>query len=245
MSTGRIPLRKFNRNGLVQTAIRLQEISAGQSVDFQNLLLDNDLTEVISEVTIEVTKFETRRAAGEYFSECLDPLRSSMDVDMDAGLWTWLAVNWMDEYAPVKTSGKRDIKELNRWLLASDNYQRYYRHMFAGPYYVYRAHRDKPDRANAVLCTPVDKPGEVVGQIASRQSIVRSKGLMEAVTLLYYDAENKKLKAGAGGKQTMGSARRLSSILLQLDLTWDVANMSGTEILRLLPAEFKAYMPDA
>ena len=235
-------LRRFTKLGLQEARRRWQQIGAGERTDYEDLVLSDEYTEFVGSVDIEIKDLGTRMGAAEYFDSVLSPLRNSIDLDRDSGIWTWLMFAWMDVLAPV-SKGKRTLKEVNRWILAVDDYQKYYRHIFAGPYYIYRAHRDNPSRANALLCTAVWKPGEVVEQIASRQNIVRSKGLMEAVTSLYYDEDEKSLKSGASSKDRGGTSRRLAAVLLQLDLTWDVANITADEVLDLLPDEFGEFKP--
>ena len=68
---------------------------------------------------------------------------------------------------------------LARHIPEPGNFQRYYRHLLAGPYRIYRAHRDDPQRALALLCQPLDSPGDVVEQLASRQELVTNRGIME------------------------------------------------------------------
>ena len=92
----------------------------------------------------------------------------------------------------------------------------------------------------AVLATPVDRPGDVVEQLTSRQDMVRSREIMTAATKLYFDRDTGKLKRGAASKEN-GSARRLADILLQLDLNWDIMEMPADDLIALLPPEFDRF----
>jgi hypothetical protein len=158
----------------------------------------------------------------------------------DEGLWTWLAFASIDQLAPL-VLGVRKPGDTARLLLDSANYQRYYRHLLAGPFYIYDAHRDHPERARALLASPVNRPGELVEQFASRQELVRSPGIVGAITDLYLDPETGRLKRGHAGKESEGSARRFASLLKQLELTYDIYEMNADAILGLLPAEFDKF----
>ena len=111
-------------------------------------------------------RIELRQAA---FASRLDAAReldrvlsSAPDAGLhkDAALWAWLTLFHFDSVCPPTASGERGIGTLARYIADVDNYRRYYRHLLAGPFLVYRAHRDNPDRAMVLLCGPVHKPGE-------------------------------------------------------------------------------------
>lgn len=239
-----IPLRRLTGNGISRFAALLDEIRKQGDADIEGLLQDDAFSEQISDgPVLEVRPFQNRRDAAEYLDSVIGPLQNTIgNVEEDVGLWAWLAAAWIDELAPLR-GGQRALGESARWI-PTQEYRSYYRHLLAGPFRVYRAHRDNPDAAMALLATPVGKPGEVVEQCASRQQIVSNRSLVHAITHLYYDPATNHLKRGSGSKGP-GSPRRLAfDILAQLDLTWDFYGMSPGEILRLLPAEFNRFKPD-
>src|SRR5262249_11852361 len=157
--------------------------------------------------------------------------------ERDTGLWAWLALFYFEQLCPKTAHGQRKPGELARWIPEVTNYQRYYRHLLAGPYRIYRAHRDNPQRAMALLCNPLDRPGDIVEQLASRQEIVTNRAIVESATRLYMDAATARPRRGAGGKGA-GSARRLADVLNQFDITWDFYAMDSVNLLSLLPKEF-------
>ena len=237
-----IPLRRFNEAGLHELNDAMDRVDAGEVVDFAPLVTDVALTEVlVNDPVVAVREFKNRRDAGAYLYELLSPHQVRIgDIERDRGLWAWLATAWIDLLAPATPSGTRNLKARARWIPMVHDYQKYYRHLLAGPYRIYRTHRDNPDRAMAVLATSVLRPGEVVEQFASRQGFITNPNLMEAVTALYFDATRGVLKQGAGGKGA-GSARRLADVLQQFDMTWDIFGMSKDEIIELLPGEFSSF----
>lgn len=241
-----VRLRRFNQIGIDAAAELLDRIDAGEAPDLAGILESPALTEVLSDAEmVDVKPFANRFEAGQYFFTLLEPLAAKpglIAIARDKGLWTWLALAWMGLLAPPLADGTRKIKAHNRWIPDVDDYRKYYRHLLAGPYLIYQAHKDDPSRALAVLATPVEKPGEVVEQFASRQEMITSDSLMSAITALYYDSQTSQIKRGAAGKAA-GSSRRLADVLGQFDVTWDIYGMPSEEILDLLPSEFNRFKP--
>jgi hypothetical protein len=237
-----IPLRRFNDQGIARFRELLSEIRANGDADVYAILWDDALTEQLSaEPVLDVRPFGDRREAGEYLYEVVSRVSHEIeDVERDPGLWSWLAAAWMDHIAPVD-NGRRQLGATARWIPAVGDYQKYYRHLLAGPYQIFRAHREDPDRAMVLLATGVGSPGEAAEQLSARQEILSNGNFLEAATRLYYDAEQGKLKRGSGGKGP-GSPRRLAKDMLeQFTLTWDFYGMGAAEIVSLLPAEFDRF----
>lgn len=185
-------------------------------------------------------RFTSRFEAAECIHSCIT-LEQLPEVDGDSGLWAWLSLFFIDTVCPPNAHGARKPGALARHIPETSNFQRYYRHLLAGPYRIYRAHRDDPKRALALLCQPVDSPGDVVEQLASRQELVTNRGIMGLATKLYVAADTLKVKTGAGGKGG-GSARRLSDVIEQFDLTWDLYAATPNELAAVMPSEFAKYL---
>jgi hypothetical protein len=236
-------LRRFNSKGLDEAADAIIAVKQGEDVDLEALLVDPSFTEVVAkDVKVSPVSFSNRFEAAEYFDNLLGPLETNIpEMKRDRGLWTWLSLVWVDVLAPVGTNGLRKPGDIARWIPQTETWSRYYRHLLLGPYLIYRAHKDNPARAMAVLASPVARPGDVVENIVSRQDLVTSPNLMSAVTDLYYDKSKGVLRRGSATKGP-GSARRLAQVLSQFDLTWDIYGMPPSVILALLPAEFERFM---
>lgn len=227
-------LRSFNSTGISC----FREFRASQTKeagDLETLIQDSSLsTEINPSIDVRQQEFSNRFSAGEY----LFRLFSEVDIpnlDDRPEVWTWLAAFYFRQLCPVGTMPGRDY----RWEPSVSNFRNYYRHLLAGPYYIYRAHQNNPQLALAVLATPLHRPGDIVEQLASRQEIVTNKTVMDAATQLYIgvDGTPKPGAAGRGG----GSARRLADVLTQLDLTWDLYDISTEKLIELLPAEFDGF----
>lgn len=231
-------LRRFTPAGLDAFRTELAQLREDPRREPPTRLLDDkQATEVISPA-VEVTRttFTTRMAAADY----LNSLIGSPPPDgllQDKGLWSWLSLFFFDSVAPKAAKSKRKIGADNRHIPDLLDYRRYYRHLLLGPYLIYRAHADNPQRANLVLCQPPCTPGDFVEQIASRQEIVANKTIIEVCTRLFYDPNTGKPKADLGGK-ARGSIRRLADVLNQYDRTWDLVAINANDLLARLPKEF-------
>lgn len=196
-----------------------------------------------TEIEIEDRAFASRLEWAQYVDEKLEG-KGLKNVDRDVGLWSWLALFYVQQLLPSKKNGRRQLGELALWVPQINDFRRYYRHLLVGPYRIYRAHRTKPENALILLGGPFGSHGEMVEQFASRLEIVTNRGLIESVTTLYWDTKGKKMKRGAGGKDA-GSARRLADVLLQFDVTWDLYSLPADKLLNLLPKEFAKFKPPA
>ena len=227
-------LRSFNSDGINRFE-QFLESAARDPEDLRALLDDVSLsTRVCPEIEVEARTFVNRLAAGEYLYCVLGDSKIS-NLDEDRGTWAWLSAFYFDQLCP---DGKKPGK-VYRWVPAVNSFRNYYRHLLAGPYFICRAHRDNPQHAMAALATPLHSPGDIVEQLASRQELVTNHSVMEAATKLYI-GENGRPKPRAAGRGA-GSARRLADVLTQLDLTWDLYDLSVDKLLELLPPEFDEF----
>ncbi|MGB8476697.1 MAG: hypothetical protein WCE61_21660 [Candidatus Acidiferrum sp.] len=234
-------LRRFNRDGVSAfAAYRSQLALEPKLLPPVNMLEDAALTELIpSEIEVPRRNFSTRLEAGRFFNELIEHAGLELP-ERDAGLWTWLTLFFLDEVCPPDGNGSRNPQDEARLLPLLDNHQRFYRHLLLGPYLIVRAHRDNPERAMAMLCNPLWKPGEIVEQLASRKELVTNRAVAEVATTLYYDPSTGSFKRGAGSS-VKGAARRLAALLNQFDLTYYLYGMTAEELLALLPKEFDRF----
>ncbi len=229
---------RLNESGIATFAGWLETLKQGGSVQAPMSLLTNPAaTESLAvQVEIEQRTFTTRLEAAEYlFSRFA--AAGLTDVDRDRGLWAWLSLFYFDSVCPVGKGGIRKPGAQPRHIPEPGNFRRYYRHLLGGPYRIYRAHRDNPKRAMALLCQPVNLPGDVVEQLASRQEVVTNPGILDLATKLYVSTTTQRLKPRADG-----SARRLIDVLGQFDLTWDLYASTGAELAAVMPKEFAKFL---
>lgn len=233
---------RLNEASIATFAAWLETLKAGGSVLAPTSLLTEPtaIEPLVADVELEPRDFANRLEAAEYLHNRFSAAGLT-DVEQDRGLWAWLSLFYFDAVCPPGKGGVRNPGATARHIPEPGNFQRYYRHLLAGPYRVYRAHRDDPSRAFVVLCQPLDTPGDVVEQLASRQELITNRGIVGLATRLYVDAATRQIKRGAGGKSG-GSARRLSDVMEQFDLTWDLYAATGEELAAVMPKEFAKFL---
>lgn len=238
-------LRRFNSDGVEAFVTYRNRLTNEPTLPPPlELLEDPGMTELIpGEIEVPKQCFKNRLEAGKFLNELLDAARIQIP-ERDRGLWAWLTLYYFDEVCPPDSNGRRDAQDEARLIPILDNFQRFYRHLLLGPYLIVRAHRDQPERAIAMLCNPVWKPGEIVEQLASRKELVTNRAVVELATRLYYNPATGSFKRGAGSS-VKGAPRRLATLFNQLDLTWYIYGMSADEALNLLPKEFDRFRAPA
>ena len=235
-----IKLRRLNEKGLGEFQAFLRSLGSDQPhLSWLALLENPEYTNVIRpEVEVEARLFPSRYAMASYLHELLSRTRL-LDLERDSGLWAWVALMYFEQLCPIGKSGKRKPGELARWILNPVG-RRYYRHLVAGPYLVYRLHKDNPERAMAMLCGPPHQHSDVYLEIADSPEMVTNPAVVAAATYLYLDRGLQGLKRGTA-RDKPGGARRLGEVLAQFDCTWDLYSMSWRQIVDLLPDEFGRF----
>lgn len=205
-------------------------------------LTDPQLSEAIElNINVEPIEFSSRMEVAAHVFRLLR--RDPDALRIDKGFWCWLSLYWFNDLCPLVT-GERVPGDRYRWIAELNNTHRAWKHVLAGPFQIYRAHREDPEIARALLCGAVHQQGELLSQIASRPSLVTCRAVVGAATRLYYDAETDRVRRGSSGKGS-GSVRRFADILSQLDLTWDLHSLQVAELLNLLPNEFDCFLERA
>jgi hypothetical protein len=234
-------LRRFNPDGVAAFVTYRNRLTTEPTLPPPTELLEDPAVTELIPCDIEVPKrsFANRLEAGVFLNQLVDSSRIHLP-ERDRGLWAWLTLFYFDEVCPPDGQGRRIAQDEARLIPILDNFQRFYRHLLLGPFLIVRAHRDQPERAIAMLCNPLWKPGEIVEQLASRKELVTNRAVVELATRLYFNAATGSFKRGAGSS-VKGAPRRLAALFNQLDLTWYLYGMSTDEVLNLLPKEFDRF----
>lgn len=238
-------LRILNAAGMSEAQLVLDRLRSGEFANVPAQFVE-------SEEFSTATSWEFRMPRlGELSSRWLFGIwlwRELQEVSTDSvaisnpGLWTWLAFSLLDTIAPSGNNG-RAIKADARYVLVRGDYRKYYRHLVAGPFMMVRAHSDEPQIVRGILATPPESPGDVYEQLASRPQIVNSRAAVSTATNLYYDRRSNELRRGAAGAGP-GSARRLASVLMQYDVTFDLLKIEPDQLHSMLPKEFERFRDD-
>jgi hypothetical protein len=234
-------IRRFNTDGMNRFSQYLDTLTTEHPESFPELLLANE--EFSESVGSNTSKLDSINLDDKLeAATVLDEIVNETGIDSaerDAGFWTWISC-YLFRRLCNQSSGKYKPGQRAKWIAEPANYQRYYRHLLASNWLIYRAHTDDPERTRALLSGPVNTPGEIFEQIASRLELVRSPVIMGLTRILYWDDKNKRRRKGSGGKGE-GSSRRLADILNQYERTWDLYSMQADELASMLPSEFERF----
>lgn len=233
-----ITVRSLNEEGIQKFREYLRELREGIPVQTTDILCDRLYSSEMSKnIEIENILFKDKHDLTAYLYSKLFILSHS-EIEKDRGLWSWLALYYLDQLCPPNNSGMRTAGQDYRYIL-EPRFRYYHRHLLLGPYSIYLIHAD---RAPLLLSGPIYKTGSFYVELSSRQGLITNRGVIEAANLLYFDKKNKKPKKGAAlTEKKPGTLLRFINVMQQLDLTHDLYSMPGEEILELLPPEFDEW----
>lgn len=236
-----IQVRRLNPLGIEAFEKYLDSLTSEtpQAAPLQSLTAPESSESLGVTIKVEQRSFATRYELGGYLYSVIDG-SGLQGVDADRGLWAWLALFYFESMCTADRWGRRKPGKRARWIPETHDFQRYYRHLLAGPYRIYRAYSSQPDLAMSLLCGHPDRPGDLVEQLVSRQELVTNPAVVGLATKMYYDQEVGELKRGGGGKGP-GSPRRLAAVLRHFDVTYDLYSLGVEELSCLLPREFDRF----
>lgn len=228
--------RALNGAGIERLRAYLAQLRAGaRTPPPVELLADPAATvELPADVWLERKLFASRWGADEYLWQLFQALPHE-HVEGNRGLWAWLSLYYFDQVCPAAADGARKPGRDYRHV-PEFGFRYGYRHLLYGPYAVYRRHRG---HAILLLSGRVHQEQRVYQEITSRTDLIASRGVLEALNLLYLDRGKGTPKRGAqAATPRPGTVLRFVRVLQQLDVTYDIYGMTGQEILELLPPEF-------
>jgi len=238
-------LRKFTDQGLERFRGYLHALSEG-SVEPPplKLLTDPEFSrQVAGQVQIDQKQFGSGLELAAYLDHVVEPYPEWPDtVADDTHLWSWMSLFYFDQVCPVNDKGKRKAGRDYRHIL-EPGYPNGHRHLLAGAYLVYTVYGWGEELSKLLLHAPVYMESQLHHQIATRQSFITNRGIMESLHILYFDQSRNRPKRGALMDRTApGSLYRFIDVVQQLDVTYDLYSMSGAEITGILPAEFSHWI---
>ena len=129
-------------------------------------------------IEVEARAFATRFEAAQYLHEAFR-VANALAIERETGLWAWLSLFYFDTLCPERR-GRRSPGEEARWIL--DTGRRFYRHLLAGPWAIYKAYAMHPEDAMILLCQPLHRPGRYVDVLASRKELLTTPAVVAAAT---------------------------------------------------------------
>mgnify|MGYP006309834795 FL=1 len=188
-----LPLRRLTEDGIEEFRRWLEEQSSAENTRPPYGLLDAPGTSLPVDGAVDVERrvFEHKRAMTRYLEEIITRSEIVHPAD-DIGLWSWLALHWIESLCPVNQNGRRKPKKTYHYVFDPDHRRRY-RHLIAAPYEIHRA---MPEWNQLFLLKPVDVHGDLMEQAMGRLYLIRIPAVSEAIERLYFDTENQKAKPG-------------------------------------------------
>jgi hypothetical protein len=171
-------LHRFNDEGIKLFGQFLDGLSANPALAVPTDLLTaaTCVVPVPPGPEIHAQQFASRMEAAGYLNNILSGV-TGCDVERDPGLWAWLALFYFDQLCPADKHGRREPGKRAKWLPELNESRRYYRHILLGPYLVFVAHRDDPERARALLADEVTvSTPEIYRLLVENPSLNRSTG---------------------------------------------------------------------
>ena len=242
-------MRRFTSAGLEMAKQYLEAVK--ESVDVENVTLNgqpftrselisspaySDAIPALSDLDLDETRvFDTTFAFCEYFDSLIHD-HNPQTYREDVGFWTWLAMLYLPRLLSVKDS-KVNIGEQSRLIYSPENYQRQYRHLLAGPYYLYGLYRATPDLCKAVMWHRIDVHPDITEQVVSRYDFSHNPAYMAIVNMIYFD--DNKHKVRRVNRKGPTSPRNLVRVIDQLAMTRDFFDVKDAKsLIAILPKEF-------
>jgi hypothetical protein len=233
-------LGRFTKEGIEEFRKLLDSIRKGQIQSLPEGFVDEPrFRQQVGQVEIEKQVFESKiEMIRHIHDEVLQGLRIT-DCLYDIDLCSWLAAFYFDSICPMK-NGNRNVGDDVRYILMSPRvYNRYYRHLIASPLRIYH---DLGDISTFLLNGAPHVRGDFYEQITSRQKVISSPGVVEAIRILYWDNAKDGPKKKALNKDGDGVLRRLLvSAIPQFNRTYDLFSMNQDDIIGLLPEEYNIW----
>jgi len=193
----------------------------------------------VPEVPIERPAFKTKRDAGAYLSERTRAARA-VHGDDDRGLWTWLSAWHWEAVCPVRENGRRKVLGPYHYAYGYGNKQRRGQHLLAIASMFY----ELDPQSRLTLETPVFSLTQAVKEVSTRLALLRIRGLLSLLDILYWDKGTGRIKPGLVDSRATKPgdlANRLPARIRQLEVTHDLTNLNAEQLLNLLGDEFRQW----
>lgn len=239
-----IEVRRLTEAGLRAFELWLTTHAAG-AVPPADLIDSPEFTEQLADAAVDESLiFNSRFEFGSYLVMQLGTSKKEDYLSPAAdGLWAWLTVVYFEQLGAKKKRIEHYVVQRrgHRGSLA-------YRHGARTSYELVAIHGAA---AQVCLSGPMHTFGELTEQFASRQTVVRNRAFFRVAGHIY--VVGGRLRRGAGSKPKspkqrppgdrtgFGSSRRLGVALKRLDLTWDTEEMGATQLVSVLPKEFRGF----
>jgi hypothetical protein len=242
-------LRQLNEVGIRAFRGFIERSFAGDAVEsVPESLLNLEPTSEPLSVDIELDPLSSRVTSFElakYLHRQLRPLPPEEveggDGQGNVGFWAAVSLFYFELLTPGFRRREAKAKTVNRYIPEVDTQfaaVRYYRHLIAGPY---RLYRDFGEMSRPLLLGPAHQANALYNKITDSAFYLQTPCLVQAIALLYFETARGRMKQGFNDPAKPGSLPRLLRVVEQLDLTVDLLALDGKGLLDMLPVEFEAF----
>ena len=235
------PLRRLTAAGIQRAQAflaQLREHPDANRTPPEDLLFGDHHSRPFDEragILVAPRTFGTRRDAGRYLSELLEPVWRR--VINDAGVWSWLGMYYLEGTAPTPLSPNNVtliFESGEDTSNASRSEQQTYRHYLWGSWRLYEQHGES---AAFLLDQPISSWDDLSQRAFGSRQVFSSSGVVQVMLRLYTTGKRKK----RGHTHSPGGLRHLMRVLRQLELIYDVYGMEPEALLRTLPEPFQRW----
>jgi len=234
-------LRRFNEAGIAEFVRRIELLRAGGSASIDDAFVTDDsfTKPVAPEVRLERPAFKTKREAGEYLSERTHRARERHGDD-DPGLWTWLSAWHWDAVCPKEAGEAKKVLNAFNYVYGFGHKQNAKKHLISVAVKLWEV----APNSQLLMTTPVSSLQSVVREVATRLSLMRIKAFPELLDHLYWDSERQRPRIGIVSPTSPRPgdlSHRLPTRIRQLELTYDLVDLTADQLLNLLGDEFRQW----
>lgn len=232
-------MRILNSEGIEEFRSYLTELNSGTATDPPRKLLESNRYSEESSVDISTWRddFDSKYDLARFLDDCL-PADLTPEFQFQKRLFATLDLKWFDLTCPEGKNGSRNPGQVERHI-PKQKWNLRYRHLVRGSFLLYRMHGED---SRVFLAGAPHVHGEMSEQIVSRQELVTSGSVVRALSILYFDERKWKLKRGFSARDRPGTLRRFVNVMNQLARTYDLFEISGEQIVELLPREFDRFL---
>jgi hypothetical protein len=238
-------MKKLTQSGVEKFDKYLSTLAGGSStLDGEDApptgLLEKDNTSEKSEIEIDFdfSKFGRKYELVRHLHEAL-PSLEERSFQFQKELFATFSLANLKTFSMPAAEGGFKTGNIERHI-PRKSWKHRYRHLIRGPYLLYSLHGED---ARVFLTGNLNVHGSISEQIASRQELVTSEGVIQALNLLYFNEDDFSLQRGhAGDKKRPGSIRRFATVIEQLKRTHDLMAINGEELVKLLPSDFDEFL---
>jgi hypothetical protein len=234
-------LRRFNTKGLAVAEQRIGQLARNLPGSVHDILYDDSLTETL-DAELAPPNFHTRYELARYLVTMIDPIRHNIDsLETDSNLWSWIAIHWMNDSILNQRDTTVEIRNVARWVLDPDSWKTFRVHLVAAPFAIMDQHRDNPEITKVMLAGSPLSPGGAYERASPNQQLVRSAGVLHAMTALYVNSDGRIKRGASKQADAPGTIPRFVKYINQLEMTYDIRTIAGEDLLGMLPAEFDGF----